>query len=242
VTDAHELFEWLRGLSFMDSGQYGLFPHDLARDALSADLRWRNHDWYAELHRRARTYYARSLQQTHGRDHQRILFDYVFLHRESPILRPFFEWHESGTTLPDTASPDDVPELIEMIRQHEGDQSAQHAAYWFEHQPQNVIVFRDAAQRPAGLLMRVELNEATQQEISADPATQAAWKYLEQYAPLRPGERAAIFRFWLAADTYQGVSAIQSRIFINCAQYYLTTPGLAFTFFPCADAASGNRP
>ena len=35
----------------------------------------------------------------------------------------------------------------------EGDQSAHYAAYWFEHQPHNVIVFRDAAQRPAGFLL-----------------------------------------------------------------------------------------
>src|SRR5207237_2914036 len=34
VTDAHELFEWLRNLSFIESGPLGLFPHDLAREAL----------------------------------------------------------------------------------------------------------------------------------------------------------------------------------------------------------------
>ena len=36
------LFEWLRGLSFVESGADGLFPHDLARDVLDADLRWRD--------------------------------------------------------------------------------------------------------------------------------------------------------------------------------------------------------
>jgi hypothetical protein len=39
----------------------------------------------------------------------------------------------------------------------------------------------------------------------------------------------------MAKDTYQAVSAIQSLIFINVVQHYLTTPGLAFTFFPCAN-------
>ena len=32
--DAHELFSWLRELSFMESGPDGVLPHDLARDAL----------------------------------------------------------------------------------------------------------------------------------------------------------------------------------------------------------------
>ncbi len=54
LPDAHELFDWLRGLSFVESGPLGLFPHDLAREALVADLRWRHPDWYQELHRRAR--------------------------------------------------------------------------------------------------------------------------------------------------------------------------------------------
>ena len=58
TADAHELFEWLRELSFVETGPSGLFPHDLAREALAAELRWRNPDWYAELHRRARGYYA----------------------------------------------------------------------------------------------------------------------------------------------------------------------------------------
>jgi energy-coupling factor transporter ATP-binding protein EcfA2 len=34
LEDAHELFTWLRELSFVESGPEGVFPHDLARDAL----------------------------------------------------------------------------------------------------------------------------------------------------------------------------------------------------------------
>jgi hypothetical protein len=44
VPDAPELFEWLRGLSLIQSGAHGIFPHDLARKAMTADLRWRNPD------------------------------------------------------------------------------------------------------------------------------------------------------------------------------------------------------
>lgn len=37
--DAHDLFEWLRNLSSIESGSQGIFPHDLAREALAADVR-----------------------------------------------------------------------------------------------------------------------------------------------------------------------------------------------------------
>jgi len=36
-------------------------------------------------------------------------------------------------------------------------------------------------------------------------------------------------------EAYQGISPVQSLIFIQVAKQYLVTPALAFTFFPCAE-------
>jgi len=44
-----------------------------------------------------------------------------------------------------------------------------------------------------------------------------------------------LFRFWMAQDTYQDVSPTQSLLFINTVRHYFT-PGLVYSFFPCADA------
>jgi hypothetical protein len=233
--DAHELFEWLRGLTFIDSGPLGLFPHDVAREALVADLRWRNPDWYAELHHRARNYYATRLKQTHGQEQQRVLFDYVFLHRDNPVIRPFLEWQETGASLPDAMRERDKPALEAMVAEHEGPESARLAAYWFMRQPQGVVIYRDIEHRPAGFVMKLALHETSAEDRNMDPAVRAAWQYLESNVPLRPGEGSTLFRFWMARDTYQEVSAMQSLIFGNVAQHYLTMPGLAFTFFPTAD-------
>ncbi|HEX5501950.1 MAG TPA: ATP-binding protein [Thermomicrobiales bacterium] len=237
TADVHELFAWLRDLSFIEAGPLGLFPHDLAREALAADVRWRNPDWYAELHHRARRYYAARLQQTHGQEQQRVLFAYIYLHRDNPFMRPFLEWQETGAGQPDAPRDGDLPDLLAMVAAHEGAESARHAAHWLARQPGGAVVFRDAEQRPAGFVLKVALDEAGDDDLAADPATRAAWRYLAERAPLRPGERATFFRFWLARDTYQAVSAVQSLLFANVAQHYLTTPGLAFTFFPCADEA-----
>lgn len=235
VPDAHELFEWLRGLSFIEPGPLGLFPHDLAREALTADLRWRNPDWYAELHRRARNYYAARLAQTHGFEQQRVLFEYIYLHRDNPIMRPYLEWQESGSTLPDVLRSDDTSELIELVAEHEGHDAACVAAFWFARQPGAVTIFRDPEGRPAGFITAIALHEATTDDLAHDPVAADCWRYLAARAPLRPGERATLFRFWMARDGYQAVSAMQSLIFGNVAQHYLTTPGLAFSFFPIAD-------
>jgi hypothetical protein len=39
AADAPLLFGWLRGLSFIEQGPEGVFPHDLAREVLDSDLR-----------------------------------------------------------------------------------------------------------------------------------------------------------------------------------------------------------
>ncbi len=235
MSDAHELFEWLRGLSFIESGQEGLFPHDLTREVLVADLRWRNPDWYTELHHRARAYYTARLQQMPGAEQQRVLFDYIFLHRNNLVVRPFFEWQGSGGGTADTLRAGDEIALAAMVAQHEGKESADLAVHWMARQPQGVLVLRQAEPLPVGWLMAVALHQANSDDLTLDPAAKAAWEYLQCDAPLRPGESATLFRYWMARDTYQAVSPPQSTIFVNVVRHYLTTPGLAFTFFPCAD-------
>lgn len=236
AADHHELFQWLRDLSFIDTHPQGLFPHDLAREALTADLRWRNPDRYAELHQRARTYYLKRLEQSQSREQRQILLEYIYLHRDNPIVAPSFEWQVSGTVYTDVYKPEDKTAVLAMITQHEGKTAAVRAAYWLNKQARETAVFRDASEKPKGVLIMVPLEKASPSDFAADPAVQTVWQFLEQTAPLRPGERATIFRFWLAADTYQAVSPIQSRIFLNMVQHYLTTPGLAYTFLPCAKA------
>ncbi len=241
LAEVHELFEWLRDLSFIESGALGLFPHDLAREVLVADLRWRNPDWYTELHQRARTYYMTRLEQTQAQEQHRVLFDYIFLHRDNAAVRPRFTWQENGTLATDTLREADVAALVAMVAAHEGEESARLAAHWLARQPQGVRVFRDTAAGagsppgPAGFMMLLALHLASPEDRELDPAARTAWHYLQEHAPLRPNEGVTLLRFWLARETYQGVSPVQSLIFINFVQHYRTTGGAAFTFFPCAE-------
>lgn len=231
----HTLFEWLRELSFMESSPEGIFPHDLARETLVADLRWRNPDWYVELHNRARKYYTDRLNQTRGLAQQRLMLDTVFLHRENAVIRSFFDWQTTGSMVPYSLEQSDVPALKEMVAKHESGESAALAAHWFETYPQNVTVWRDTEGEPLGFVLSLPLHEMGKEDEAFDPAVQSTRTYLANHVALRPDEVATLFRFWMARDTYQGISPIQSLIFIQVAKHYLTTPGLAFTFFPCAD-------
>jgi AAA ATPase domain len=231
----HELFEWLRSLSFIESGRQGLFPHDLAREALVADVRWRNPEWYKELHHRARDYYAALIQSSPAPEQHRVLVDYVFLHRDNPVVRSMMEWQTGGLILPDPMRDEDREILAAMVARHEGPESAKFAQAWFARQPDGVTVYRDDSSKPLGFLAMVALQRAGPEDRRSDPATRVAWDYLQRRAPLRPGEIAAHYRFWMARDTYQDVSSVQTSIFLTTVRYQLTTPGLAYHFLPCAN-------
>lgn len=244
--DVRDLFEWLRTLSFIEAGRAGLFPHDAAREALVADLRWRNPEKHEALHRRARQYYSAQLrQQSQGdgeaaRDPERVLTDYIFLYRDNPVVRPFFtqlrsQWHERGHLVRDDVKESDWPHLEAMTERHEGEAAAAMLRYWRGRQPGGAYVFRDAEEEPAGFVFPVRLEDATDEDRTRDPAVEAACAYLDEHAPLRGGERATLFRFWMDRDEHQALSPVQSLIAAYRVRYYLSTPHLAYTFLPCAD-------
>jgi len=230
VDDATAVFDWLRDLSFVASGPEGLYPHDVAREVLAADLRWRHRDRYVDLHRRARAYYGSRLQRED--QGSQVLFDYIYLHRDNPIVRPCFEWQQQAQLVPGPLGPEEFSTLVAIVERHEGDESARLAAHWLARQSEEVTVVRDSGGRVLGFVLALALERTTDAEREADPAARAAWQYLESHAPLRSGERATHFRFWMASDDYHAVSPVQSQLLVQIVRHYLGTPALAFSFFP----------
>ena len=235
VDEARELFEWLRDLSFVSAGARGIFPHDLARAALSADLKWRNPPWHHELHRRARDFYMDEFAHAQGHEQYIALLDLIFLH-DNPLIRSTFSWNDIGGLLEDTPRASDWPALIEMVRKHEGEQSAAIAARWFERQPEGVTVFRDSDGVVTGFSCLIALRSDDRDLIEADPGAGAAWRWVQAQPPLEQGQFAALARFWMDRESYQAISPTQGMIFVAATRYVLTTPGLAYSFHTFAQA------
>jgi hypothetical protein len=233
--EARELFDWLRDLSFVSAGPRGIFPHDLAREALAADLKWRNPPWHQELHRRARGFYMDTFAHAQGHDQYIALLDLIFLH-DNPLIRSAFSWNDIGGLLEDTPRPGDWPALIDMVRRHEGAQSAEIAARWFERQPESVTVFRNGDGEVTGFSCFIALRPGDRDLIEADPGARTAWRWVQSQPPLDEREFAAIGRFWMDRDTYQSISPTQGMIFVAATRYVLTAPGLAYSFHTFAQA------
>jgi hypothetical protein len=231
--DVSELFEWLQSLSFVESNKFGVYPHDLAREALCADLRWRNPDWHTELHKRIRLYYKDRFEKSTGEAQFRALFGLNYLHRNHPLVRPYFDWQETGTYWLDFAKNGDMPFLRMMTAKNEGENVVKILDFWANRREAQIWVLRDIEKIPKGYVLKINLNEINPEEKIPDTAVQKVIRHASKNLHLRKGEICTLFRSWMAEDTYQAVSNLQSSIFLSIVQYYLTTPSLAITMLAC---------
>ena len=226
-----ELFNWLTTLTFIEKGQAGIYPHDLARDAIAAELHWRNPDWYRHLHIKTQQYYISRLLKQSGEKQRDVLFGLIFLHRMNPAVKPFFEFQETGSSWQDAMTADDRKHLIDMVKKYEGDAAVQSFSKWLDHEAAEAWIFRDAEKTPAGFVLKInveKINTSTHDDvINALLPFKKTWK-------LEEGQLMTAFRSWMSRDHYQNVSGVQSAIFLGIVQWYFT-PGLAVSMLRCVN-------
>ena len=227
VDDAHELFTWLRELSFVESGPDGVSPHDLARDVLDIDLRWRDPDSYQQVFRRVRAHIHVRLRTLRGRAQQQALFDEKFVFRNLPSVLSPVDWDAWGRHHPEPACADDRAAVLALIATHEGDAAAAIAEHWLDRQPDGCFVLREEGE-VRGVLLLLDLTAATAHDRAADPGADAAWTYVQRHTPPRTGEVVTQTRFVVDRDAYQGPSPTLNATPILTLQRHLATPQLAW--------------
>jgi hypothetical protein len=230
LQDAHEVFAWLRDLSFVETGPDGVFPHDLARDVLDADLRWRDPEGYKRLFRGVGDHIYAALKSSHGRAQQRAAFDLKFLFRNLPSVLSPVDWDAWGQHYPERAEPGDRERILELVRGAEGEASAAIAERWLDRQPEGFFVVRDEHDEIRGVVGLLDLTAAGEPDRRIDPGAQAAWEYAHRRAPPRPGEAITETRFVIDRERYQGPSPTLNATPVATLLRYLQTPRLAWDF------------
>jgi hypothetical protein len=89
------LFEWLAEQSYVSSGPEGLWPHELVRDAIDEELRWRDPESSRALQHAVNRHLIRQLQKRVSISHT--IFELQYLERRSPVMRRFFDFAALGT-------------------------------------------------------------------------------------------------------------------------------------------------
>jgi hypothetical protein len=104
--EVSELWDWLRDLTIMEDVQAGIRPHDVARDILEADLRWRDPEAYADVHRRVRGQVVDQLRASAGNQEalQQAVADLLFFVRGHPVAGVGWDWDALGEALESASS------------------------------------------------------------------------------------------------------------------------------------------
>jgi hypothetical protein len=227
--EAHELFRWLLDVSFIESGPDGVFPHDLARDVLDADLRWRDPEAYRQVFRSVAAHVRGQLRSSQGADQLRTIRDLKFLFRNLPGILSPVDWSEWGHHDPEPARADDRRAVLELIARAEGEPSSVIAARWWDQQPYGFFVLRDS-EGLRGVIGLLDLTAASDEDRAADPGAQAAWEHTCGHAPARAGERVTQTRFVVDRDAYQAPSSTVNGVPLVTLQRYLAMPNLAWDY------------
>lgn len=234
-TDVQPLFDWLRSLSFIEQGPYGLFPHDLARDVLFREFCWRNRSEARALIERVINRLYGDLVQARGLEQQRAWFSILYVQRGNPALRALFEWTTFGTAYAEPARPEDHAAILEMTERHEGVQSAGIARYWLRRQPEMFHVHRSVTGELSGFTAQIRIDQATDEDLAADPAVALAMAYARAHSPARPGEEIVYARFWMSRESYQAPSQTFTLLATLSSLYWVTHPKLAWCFAAFAE-------
>ncbi len=228
---AQELFNWLTTLTFIEKGPSGIYPHDLARDAIAAEMHWRNPDWYRHLHIKTQQFFILRLLKLSGEKQREILFGLMFLHRLNPEVKPFLEFQDAGNIRQDMMKEEDREPILSMVKKYEGNAAAEYVAKWMGHDAADVWVFRDAEKAPAGFVLKINLEKINAK--TNDKVIDALLAYKKEMA-VGESELMTVFRSWMSRDHYQNVSAVQSAIFLGIVQWYFTS-GLAVSMLRCVN-------
>lgn len=208
AAEARELFAWLRTQSFVEEGPYGLFPHDLVRDALDADLRWRDPDGYAELHGTVRAHlHARIRSARDEREKQRLMADLIFVACPRLRLAAYVTITRAVNEYIDELRDGDRAAVVEMTAALQGREQAELVAFWMRRQPFAFRVFRGARGEPLGYGACLELQDAAEADLATDPGAASMWRYVQRHGPSRAGEQVLAWRFYLDGRHHHDSSA-----------------------------------
>jgi hypothetical protein len=234
--DGDDLFAWLRDLSFVDATPRGLCPHDLAREAIDAELRWRDPEAHADVHTRVREAVLAEIASATARARQAAMADLIHLHRGNPAAPSLWDWDSLGRVYADELGPGDREAVLAMVARHEGEESAAIIGHWLERQPAAFAVFRAQAGERVGFLAQLALHEASAADIAADPGAAAAWTHAARHAPPGASDEVLLARTFMDADAYQGPSRSLNVVTLLSTDAWLGRGHLSWYYIAVADA------
>jgi hypothetical protein len=190
-------FEWLRRLSFVGAAADGLYPHDLARDVIGADVRWRDPDAFRAMHKQVFDHLIRRARSTTGMVQGRAVSEFLFLSRNNPNVASDWDYDVFGYAYPDTYRPSDRAVLLDLATTLESPEVAGLVEHWIDRRPDCFLIVRGEGGAVLGSSLILPLHETTDEDRAADPAVRTLWEWAQRHHPPRAGEPVTAWLYGL---------------------------------------------
>jgi hypothetical protein len=207
---AAALFAWLRGLPFIETGPCGIFPHDVVRELLNADLRWRDPRRYRAMHGRILGHLAQRVRQARGGSGatagpagpaMRGLSAAVLYLQRDGFGSNWFGCARPHEVYEDTLRPGDRDAVLALAAKDGPAENVAIVRHWLDRQPESFYVYRRSVSgETVGFMSWLRLTEARAADRDADPVAAAAWAHARRTGPPAPGEHLGIARFMVRTD------------------------------------------
>lgn len=211
---AQTLFAWLEALGFVERGPHGLFPHDLVRDAVVADARWRTPDEWARMGRRLVRHHLARLQASPQASRPHEVGNLLFLQRMHPVLRRFFDFGAAGSVTFERATPLQADGIAAMFEREAGPTTAALARRWLGQPLDHSWIVMDGDRKMMGAMLCLDLARMSPQDIEQDDGLAQAWRWMRRQPALQPGDKVLCARMiavdggW--ADAIPALNALQA--------------------------------
>ncbi len=196
-----QVWTWLENRPFVTRGVDGLYPHDLVRDVLAADLRRRSPETYRRVQRIVHREAIAALRGSDPAQRQLWAHQKLYLHRRSPLSGSFWALRDRGSAAVLPGQPGDHADVLDLVSgsmarsmldsRRTGSRRSRRTCPWCA--PRRGV---------AGFLLQV-VYPTDPALVDDDPIVRKTIEVATEISPARPGEQISIGRFIAGRVDYQ---------------------------------------
>jgi DNA-binding winged helix-turn-helix (wHTH) protein len=224
AANAFLLFDWLGEQSYVSTGPEGLWPHELVRDAIDEELRWRDPAASRALHHAVNRHLIRLLQK--GLSISHTIFELQYLERRSPVMRRFFDFAALGTISVRPASTADASGIARL--RDAGLPPGERALFdhWRHHGATRTSTAHRRDGELCGVTQVLRLDGLDDLSAAADPVVSAVRQALGE--ALADGSTSLMSRFTVPDGERRALNPAMNAMQISHFMLWATEQNLGF--------------
>jgi Transcriptional regulatory protein, C terminal/AAA ATPase domain len=228
VVDPHQasiLFDWLSEQCYMNVGARGLSPHDLVRDVVDEDLRWRDPEGSRKLDGALNRCLLRQLRD--GRHGSHTAMELQFLERKSVLMKQYFDFGALGSISIETAIAADRDGIARLRDAALPPAEREMFDLWFGHPATRTFVARRPSGSVCGVTLIVELDRVDGVTADKDPIVSAIRRSLGHLLLSADGV-SLVSRFTIPEGDRRDLSPAMNALQICHLMHWATEQDLHF--------------